>query len=108
MLVLAMVLGAIIGGIAAVLGTLLVRGDLGIRLPMVLAEIETNPNIDFGDLGTSAALVPSYIPADDEMDLYSPTTPYDASGTLTTTQVTMMWDMNRVLAQNRVSPFGIP
>jgi len=36
MVVLAIVLGAIIGGIAAVLGTLLVRGDLGIRLPRAL------------------------------------------------------------------------
>ena len=36
MIVLAMVLGAFIGGIAAVLGTLLVRGDLGFRLPRAL------------------------------------------------------------------------
>ena len=36
MVVLAIVLGAIIGGIAAILGTLLVRGDLGIRLPKAL------------------------------------------------------------------------
>ena len=36
MVVLAIVLGAIVGGIAAVLGTLLVRGDLGIKLPKAL------------------------------------------------------------------------
>ena len=36
MIVLAMVLGAVIGGIVAVLGTLLVRGDLGFRLPRAL------------------------------------------------------------------------
>ena len=36
MVVLAIVLGAIIGGIAAVLGTLLVRGDLRFRLPRAL------------------------------------------------------------------------
>ena len=36
MVVLAIVLGAIIGGIAAILGTLLVRGDLGLRLPKAL------------------------------------------------------------------------
>jgi hypothetical protein len=36
MLILAIVLGAGIGGIAAVLGTLLVRGDLGMRLPRAL------------------------------------------------------------------------
>ncbi|MDA0735353.1 MAG: hypothetical protein O3A93_11620 [Chloroflexi bacterium] len=33
MLVLAIVLGAVIGGIIAVIGTLLVRGDLGIHMP---------------------------------------------------------------------------
>ena len=33
MVVLAIVLGGIIGGIFAVLGTLLVRGDLGLQLP---------------------------------------------------------------------------
>ena len=36
MVVLAIFLGAVIGGIAAVLGTLLVRGDLGFRLPRAL------------------------------------------------------------------------
>lgn len=36
MVVLAIVLGAMIGGIAAVIGTLLVRGDLGFRLPRAL------------------------------------------------------------------------
>ena len=36
MVVLAIVLGAIIGGIVAVLGTLLVRGDLGVRPPRAL------------------------------------------------------------------------
>lgn len=36
MVVLAIVIGAIIGGTVAVFGTLLVRGDLGIRLPGAL------------------------------------------------------------------------
>lgn len=36
MVILAIVLGAVIGGIVAVLGTLLVRGDLGIRPPRAL------------------------------------------------------------------------
>ena len=36
MLVLAIILGAIIGGTLAILGPLLVRGDLGIRLPRAL------------------------------------------------------------------------
>ncbi len=36
MVVLAIFLGAVIGGIAAVLGTLLVRGDLGFQFPRAL------------------------------------------------------------------------
>ncbi|NQW24476.1 MAG: hypothetical protein HQ475_13655 [SAR202 cluster bacterium] len=36
MVVLSIVLGAVIGGIVAVLGTLLVRGDLSIRPPRAL------------------------------------------------------------------------
>lgn len=36
MVVLAIVIGGIIGGILAAIGTLLVRGDLGIRTPRAL------------------------------------------------------------------------
>jgi hypothetical protein len=36
MLVLAIIFGGIIGGLIAVFGTLLVRGDLGIRTPRAL------------------------------------------------------------------------
>jgi len=36
MLILAIILGGIIGGLIAVFGTLLVRGDLGIRTPRAL------------------------------------------------------------------------
>jgi len=36
MLVLAIVIGGIIGGVVAALGLLLVRGDLGLRLPRAL------------------------------------------------------------------------
>ncbi len=36
MLVLAIVIGGIIGGVLAVFGTLLVRGDLGFRTPRAL------------------------------------------------------------------------
>ncbi len=36
MVVLAIVIGGIIGGVLAALGTLLVRGDLGIRTPRAL------------------------------------------------------------------------
>jgi hypothetical protein len=81
--------------------------DLGIRLPIMLREIDGNPTITMGDPGT-AALVPAYIPAGDGMDLYTPFTPYDGDdedATLVTTEITIDVDMNRVLADNRVSPF---
>jgi hypothetical protein len=79
--------------------------DLGIRLPMMLREIDANANIDAGDPGTNP-VVPSYIPAGEGMDLYTPTSPYTAGGVLTTTQVTINFDMNRILADNMVSPFN--
>ncbi len=44
--------------------------DLGIRLPMMQRELETNHNIAAGSLGT-AVLVPSYIPAGDTMDSFT-------------------------------------
>lgn len=78
--------------------------DLGIRLPMMLREIDSNPSIAPGSAGTEV-VVPAYIPADDEMDLFTPASPYDASGTLVTNEVTILFDMNRVLADNGVTPF---
>ena len=74
--------------------------DLGIRLPMMLREIDTNPNINPGDTGTEVS-VPSYIPGGNEMDRYSPVTLYDDGGNLVETQVTILHDMNRVLAEQR-------
>lgn len=73
--------------------------DLGIRLPMSQAEINTNPNIAEGDNGT-LVFVPNIIPAQTGMDAYSPASPYDGQGNLITTEITCLWDMNRVLAQN--------
>ena len=78
--------------------------DLGIRLPIMLREIDSNPNINDGDPGTSV-VVPAYIPPGDEMDLYDPASPYDADGNVLTTQITIRVDMNKVLAANRVTPF---
>jgi hypothetical protein len=77
--------------------------DLGIRLPMRRQEYEQNPNIGPNDLGTEVT-VPSYIPASRDMDLFTPASPYDGD-VLTTTQITIMHDMNKVLVQNGVSPF---
>ncbi len=78
--------------------------DLGIRLPMRKREFEQNPNINPGDPGTEV-IVPSYIPLSRNMDLYDPASPYDASGALTTTYVTINYDMNKILTQNQASPF---
>jgi len=79
--------------------------DLGIRLPIMLDELDANQTIADGDPGTDA-VVPAYIPAGDEMDLYTPDRPYDPDdGTLLETQITMLVDMNRVLTDNLVSPF---
>jgi hypothetical protein len=78
--------------------------DLGIRLPMMRREVDQNPTIDFGDPGTES-VVPSYIPPFNEMDIYTPASPYDDEGVLVTTLVTIKHDMNKILAQNGVSPF---
>jgi hypothetical protein len=77
--------------------------DLGIRLPMMKREYEANPNISVGDPGT-VVLVPSYIPAFRNMDLFDPASPYDG-GVLVNTLVTIDFDMNKILVQNSVSPF---
>jgi hypothetical protein len=82
--------------------------DLGIRLPMMLTEIDANPNVANGDSGTMV-VVPAYIPAGDDMDLYTPALPYDGEdlgATLLDTQITILFDMNRILADNTVSPFN--
>jgi hypothetical protein len=78
--------------------------DLGIRLPMMLREIDANPSIDQGSPGTQV-VVPSYIPDGRAMDAFTPVSPYDDDGNLLTTQVTMQVDMNRILARERVSAF---
>jgi hypothetical protein len=79
--------------------------DLGIRLPMMLREIDTNASISPGDPGT-VVVVPGYIPPTDEMDRFTPASPYDGNGNLVATEVTIRHDLNRILAQNRVTPFN--
>lgn len=79
--------------------------DLGIRLPMMLREIEQNPNINPGDPGTTV-VVPSYIPSGTEMNLFDPQSPYDGDGNLLETEVTILHDMNRRLADDRVNAFN--
>jgi hypothetical protein len=81
--------------------------DLGIRLPVMLREIDTNEAIDDGDAAT-VVVVPSYVPARDGMDLYSPASPYAGSNppVLQTDRITINVDMNRVLVQNGVLAFN--
>jgi hypothetical protein len=80
--------------------------DLGIRLPMMLREIDTNPVIESGDAGTTVT-VPDYIPPENEIDLYEPIPLYEGDGraddgeALKTEVITMLHDMNQVLAQER-------
>lgn len=78
--------------------------DLGIRLPMMLREIEQNPGIDPGDPGT-LVVVPDYIPAGSDMNRFDPKSPYDGNAQLTTVEVTIRHDLNRSLATNRVNAF---
>ncbi len=70
--------------------------DLGIRLPMMQREYDNNPNISSGDFGTEI-YIPDYIPSSDDMNRFDPFVPYDDEE-LVTTEVTMRYDMNRVLA----------
>jgi hypothetical protein len=70
--------------------------DLGIRLPVMQREIETNSQINPGDPATLVQ-VPAYIPANDGLDSFT------ISGSNTVIAV----DMNQVLADNRVSPFTL-
>jgi hypothetical protein len=73
--------------------------DLGIRLPMMEREVQTNASIEQGDVGT-VSVVPAYIPPSDDLDDFT----FDAANANTV----IATDMNAVLAANRVSPFPMP
>lgn len=81
--------------------------DLGIRLPMMEREIDTNPNVEPGDFGTTV-FVPDYVPPANEIDLYTPLELYDEDGNLLTTEVTILHDMNRILATERGTVLEAP
>lgn len=74
--------------------------DLGVRMPVSLREIDSSSAISEGD-GATQVQVPAYIP-DGVIDDFSPRDPYAAS----TTEITIEIDMNRVLAEEMVSPLG--
>lgn len=78
--------------------------DLGIRLPMMLREIDASPVINAGDPGT-VVVYPTYLPPQNQMDLFTPASPYNAAGVLQTTDVTITVDLNRILARQRVTAF---
>ena len=71
----------------------------GIRLPVMLRELDTNPTINEGDPVTQPS-VPGYIPAQNELDLYDPLILYQ-DGALIATEVTIRHNMNRILAEQR-------
>ena len=84
--------------------------DLGIKLPMMLREIDQNEGINEGDPGTTP-VVPGYIPQNPRyaMDIYTPLELYDGVDPgvpLIETQVTIHVDMNKVLVANNASPFN--
>lgn len=83
--------------------------DLGIKLPIMLREIDQNDNISEGDPGT-VPVVPGYIPGSPQyaLDIYTPLDLYDGvdpGAPLVKTEVTVHIDMNKVLAANNASPF---
>ncbi|MEX1276456.1 MAG: hypothetical protein WEE20_11010 [Bacteroidota bacterium] len=71
--------------------------DLGIRLPVSTRDLETNPTMSKTGPG-STVVVPAYIPNGSEMDNF----------TLAGTTATILHDMNKVLANNKVARFTIP
>jgi tetratricopeptide (TPR) repeat protein len=79
--------------------------DLGIRLPMMLREIDQNATISEGDPGTFV-VVPAYLPSGSQINQFSPSSPYDANDQLVETQITILVDMNRILATNQVNAFN--
>ncbi len=73
--------------------------DLGIRLPVMQREIDSNPHVNFGDYGT-IVIIPAFIPQGAGMDEFT----IDEN----TKVVTMSYDMNQLVARNigLVGPFA--
>lgn len=83
--------------------------DLGIKLPMMRREIDQNARIEPGGPGTTAT-TPPWLPTSPRhaMDAYLPKILYDGNGRdagLLETEVTILFDMNRLLAENAGSFF---
>jgi len=73
--------------------------DLGIRFPLAQAELNANPLADAAAIYTKAQL-PPFIPTGFQLDAFT----YDQ----TAKTVVIKFDMNRVLVQNKTSPFVLP
>lgn len=73
--------------------------DLGIRMPVARTEVLANPNAAEGQPYTEAQ-IPPFIPREFGMDSFT----YDAAAKT----VVIDHDMNRVLVQNKTSPFVLP
>lgn len=73
--------------------------DLGLKYPVSFNEIVSNPNINPGDPAT-VGQIPPFIPTGREMDAFT----YNvAEGTCV-----IRHNMNRVLVENKTSPFILP
>lgn len=72
--------------------------DLGIRLPVTQRQIDGNTNVVAGG-PAATVVVPDYIPVNDEYRKF----------TIAGTVVTILWDMNKVIANNisKISPLGV-
>ncbi|HEX3867518.1 MAG TPA: hypothetical protein VHV78_12235 [Gemmatimonadaceae bacterium] len=73
--------------------------DLGIRIPLSLQEIQSNPNAQ-GGAAYSTALIPSYIPTNFGLDGFT----YDSVAKT----VVIKFDMNRVIVQNKALASVLP
>lgn len=71
--------------------------ELGIRLPICLTEAQNNPNVKDAD---KKALIPSFIPLKQGMD--------DFTVDPTTKNITIKYDMNRILINNKSSKYVVP
>jgi tetratricopeptide (TPR) repeat protein len=81
--------------------------DLGVRLPLTARELDSSPVLE-RSIPEARVQVPAYIPTG-VVDRFSPRSPYvnkTQGGTLETNQITIDVDMNRILAQQKVSRFG--
>jgi len=73
--------------------------DLGLRAPVSLTEILANPQTTDGEWYTEG-IIPAFIPLNTEMDGFT----YDPVAKT----CIIKHDMNRVLVQNRASPYVLP